>query len=145
MCDALRVVMGRRLDIHKILHAWLCYDTILQFSVKRIEIDLDKHFKTLPNRCDVCDLPCLLCVQRHRTYAMLSVHGHSMMPCHSPTPKLPPIAFASLISASSRAVKSSPRTFLAHHPGDNGSSSYSSSLLLSSSSPFLPLSPSLPL
>jgi hypothetical protein len=47
MCDALRVVMGRRLDIHKILHAWLCYDTILQFSVKRIEIDLDKHFKNL--------------------------------------------------------------------------------------------------
>jgi hypothetical protein len=61
MCDALRVVMGRRLDIHKILHAWLCYDTILQFSVKRIEIDLDKHFKKPDPSCDVrseASLPC---------------------------------------------------------------------------------------
>jgi hypothetical protein len=49
MCYA-RVVMGRRLDIHKI-HAWLCYDTILQYSVKKIEIDLDKHFNSSLRRC----------------------------------------------------------------------------------------------
>jgi hypothetical protein len=122
MCDALRVVMGRRLDIHKILHAWLCYDTILQFSVKRIEIDLDKHFKTLPNRCDVCDLSRLLYVQRHCRHAMVSAHGNSMMPRHLPRSRVLSIAFDTLLNASSSAVNSSPRTFFAHHPGPRFSS-----------------------
>jgi hypothetical protein len=48
MCDALRVVMGRRLDIPtKFMHGFVTTHScrVLPTTSRDIEIDLDKHFK----------------------------------------------------------------------------------------------------